>query len=386
MIVREASDQELADWDSLTVARAGGHVLQSLAWARHRERSGWRPRHLLFDDGFGLLVLERPWPLIGGASAYVPRGPIAAGDPAELTALRVAEATAWLAGHGIDVIATDAEIPAMTGYPSLLAELGFHPIEEIQPSRHRLSLELDTSADEGRALAGIAKATRQRIRQAEASGIRIVRHDARVGADPGAGFVPAAGDSATTLDLALGAFYELLVATGERRGFGLGPRADYLAWWRTAYLAGYLVLLEAREAGTAGLGAGSGGAIAGLMLYRHGGRLSTAYSADRPDRRETHPGVFHLLRWRAIQLAIREGCPEIDLGGVDVAGARNEPRPGEAMYGLYQHKRSFGARWVELSGAHERVIRPRRYLVGRIASAATRRLRRARTARSGRGR
>ena len=28
------------------------------------------------------------------------------------------------------------------------------------------------------------------------------------------------------------------------------------------------------------------------------------------------------------------------------------------MYGLYQHKRSFGGRWLELTGAHERVIRP----------------------------
>ena len=29
------------------------------------------------------------------------------------------------------------------------------------------------------------------------------------------------------------------------------------------------------------------------------------------------------------------------------------------MYGLYQHKRSFGGQWLELTGAHERVLRPR---------------------------
>ena len=59
---------------------------------------------------------------------------------------------------------------------------------------------------------------------------------------------------------------------------------------------------------------------------------------------------------------------EMDLGGVDVAGARRVPAPGEPMYGLYEHKRSFGAEWLELAGAHERVLRPRRYRAGRVAA------------------
>jgi hypothetical protein len=32
----------------------------------------------------------------------------------------------------------------------------------------------------------------------------------------------------------------------------------------------------------------------------------------------------------------------MDLGGVDVAGARTEPQEGDPLYGLYQHKQSFG--------------------------------------------
>ena len=42
------------------------------------------------------------------------------------------------------------------------------------------------------------------------------------------------------------------------------------------------------------------------------------------------------------------------------------------MYGLYQHKVSFGGRWCELTGAHEKVIRPNRYLAGRLASRISR--------------
>jgi lipid II:glycine glycyltransferase (peptidoglycan interpeptide bridge formation enzyme) len=44
------------------------------------------------------------------------------------------------------------------------------------------------------------------------------------------------------------------------------------------------------------------------------------------------------------------------------------------MYGLLEFKRSFGGRWVELSGAHERVLRPARVragaTIGRVAHAA----------------
>ncbi len=64
---------------------------------------------------------------------------------------------------------------------------------------------------------------------------------------------------------------------------------------------------------------------------------------------------------------MREGCPEMDLGGVDVAGARGEPVEGDPLYGLYQHKISFGGQWLELTGAHERVYDARGYAAGRLA-------------------
>jgi lipid II:glycine glycyltransferase (peptidoglycan interpeptide bridge formation enzyme) len=81
---------------------------------------------------------------------------------------------------------------------------------------------------------------------------------------------------------------------------------------------------------------------------------------------------MHLLRWRAIQLAVREGRDEMDLGGVDVAGSRGEPREGDPLYGLYQHKQSFGGQWLALTGAHERVSDPNGYRLGRLAGRAAR--------------
>jgi lipid II:glycine glycyltransferase (peptidoglycan interpeptide bridge formation enzyme) len=308
-----------------------------------------------------VLALLRPWPWIGGYSAYIPRGPSLADDP-EAAASTLLAVTERLSDEGVDVVAADPEVPAASAYPQRIAAAGFHPIEEIQPSRHRIALPLD-GLDEEAAFARIAKSTRQRIRKAEEEGIVVVRHDARlVRGDVGEGFTTPGEPSQIALD----AFYDLLEETGERRQFSFGPRSQFVAWWQAAHRAGHLVYLEARSPG--------GEPLAGLLLYRHGRRLSTVHSGDHAASRRDHPGALHLLRWRAIQLAIREDRDEMDLGGADVAGARREPREGEPMWGLYQHKLSFGGTWVELAGAHEKVLGPSRYRAGRIAARVARRL------------
>jgi lipid II:glycine glycyltransferase (peptidoglycan interpeptide bridge formation enzyme) len=358
--IRIATPAELADWDEGTVDAPGGHVLQSRAWGEHRRATGWEADHLRFDDGFAVLVLRRPLSGVGGWSAYVPRGPIDAGAGPYRTADRLGTLVDHLSSEGVAVVATDAEIPASTAYPERLRGLGFHPIEEIQPSRHRVSLPL-SGRSEADVLEGVAKSTRQRIRKADAEGIAVVRHDGRV---PPGGVGEGFAAPAEPTEVALDRFYDLLLETGERKHFSFGPRDAYVAWWRAAHRAGHLVLLEARSPDDEPL--------AGLVLYRHGERLSTVHSGDHAIAREEHPGALHLLRWRAIQLAIREGRAEMDLGGVDVAGSRREPREGEPMWGLYQHKRSFGADWLELTGAHERVLDANRYRLGRVAGRLSR--------------
>jgi len=67
---------------------------------------------------------------------------------------------------------------------------------------------------------------------------------------------------------------------------------------------------------------------------------------------------MHLVRWRAIQAALQDGAPAIELGGVDLPGHREPPRKGEPNRGLYEHKRGFGAVWVTRSPARRIVLRP----------------------------
>jgi lipid II:glycine glycyltransferase (peptidoglycan interpeptide bridge formation enzyme) len=316
------------------------------------------------------LALTRSWPLLGGGSAYLARGPVGTGRPwtddgsGAVTGEALAAVARHLEREGIDVLAADPEVAAGdAGYRAALDAAGFRPIAEIQPSRHRMALALPDDGDPATVLEGVTKATRQRIRRAERDDTRVVAWDASPTALPGV--ERSEEDPGPVLER----FYAMLRSTGDRRGFDFAGPDEFVAWWRRALRAGHLVYLEARAAS-------SGEALGGLVLYRHGRRLSTAHSADRAELRHDRPGTMHLLRWRAIELALAERRTEMDLGGVDVAGARRPPEPGEPTFGLYEHKRSFGATWVEMAGAQERVARAWRYAAGRATSRAARVVRR----------
>ena len=56
---------------------------------------------------------------------YVSRGPLPGGRIRASTLARLEAVTGWLAERGASVVASDAEVPAESGYPELLAAAGF---------------------------------------------------------------------------------------------------------------------------------------------------------------------------------------------------------------------------------------------------------------------
>ncbi len=353
-VVREATPEERSSWDARLVDVPGGDVQQSLAWGLQRERMGARPHHLVLDDGSLALVLGRRPRLVGGGRAYVPHGPVAAGAGPEVVAGRLAAIAAWARDAGFDVVVADPQVPAASGFPALAAGLGFQQVDEIGPSRHRVSVVIPAGAGDAALLDGITQKTRQQLLAAERRGVRICRYDRLAGEYPGPGTdAPAPERLADAAEEAFVRFHGLLVTTGARRGFDVGNRSAALAWWRTALEAGHLLLLEAWGPEDELVGA--------AIFYRHGRRLTYGHSGDVAGLRSTYPGTMGLVLWRALQLAAREGRTELDLGGVDVRGAWREPLPGEPTYGLLKFKQSFGGRWIELSGAHQQVLRRRRH-------------------------
>lgn len=173
--IREATADELLDWDAHTVDLPGGDVYQSRRLGSAPRGTGLAATIPRLRERVPAPSLERPWPLIGGGGAYISRGPVAAGEPVERTADRLREATAWLVARGVDVVSADAEIEASTGFGALIEARGFRPIEEIQPSRHRVALRLPPGATEEAAFMATASSVHQVVRHAERAGFRVVR-------------------------------------------------------------------------------------------------------------------------------------------------------------------------------------------------------------------
>ena len=334
------------DWDASVVDVPGGDIHQSTLNAEHRAAQGWWRHYLTFEDGRRALVLLRAQPPIPGSTAYAPRGPVAAGDDPQTVAARAIGLAAWARSVGSSILAVDPILRADRTYDDVLAGAGFRETEELQAERHRMILDIPAGTTVDAMLASVSKGTRQRIRAAEEAGLRV----------------DAASDEA-----AIDRFAEIYETTAERKRFWIGRTDAMLAWWRRLLAADRGVLLVARA---------DARIVGGLLLVRQGGGLATAVSGDDASVRERLPGTMHLLRWSAIRRAVESGDPSIDLGGVDVPGARREPQPGEPTFGLFEHKRSFGAVFTEHAAAHEVVLRPWIHRSRAIARALARVVRR----------
>ena len=191
-----------------------------------------------------------------------------------------------------------------------------------------MRLDLPPGIDDEALFARLSKSTRQRVRAAERDGTRVLD-------DP-------AGER-------LEEFVVLMAERARALGIPLRSDTDYLRGWRALLAVGLARLLLADHDGLL---------VGGLFLFRQGGIHATAYSADRAASRDELPGTMHLLRWTAVRDALQEGASAIELGGVDLPGHRRPPQPGEAGRGLYEHKRGFGAVWVDRAPPRRIVLRP----------------------------
>lgn len=371
---RIATAEELDDWDAHTVTTPNGHVYQSRAWAEFRAAHGAHPWHITFDDGFRLLVLGRP--RSGPAApAYASRGPVPEADPAR-TAERAALAAELLGAAGVPALIVDGEAPAETGLRHHLAKAGFEPADGARATLHRMDVHLGPddapNSDEKTIFASFGANTRNLIKQSERHGLKVRRLDAgggRVEDDYAASELEEfdhvdLADAAAVDDMLRG-FYSML-DRANHRDVAVASEDVFVDWSGRAIAAGHAFFLEAEHP--------QDGRVAGASFYRHGHRLTYWLAGDRDELHHAYPGAARLLIWRGIQVALDERRTVVDLGGTDTGAYLERPDRGEPAYGAYQLRESFGARWVELTGAYRRTMHPLRNNVGRVAAAALRRL------------
>ena len=284
----------------------------------------------MFDDGFRVLLLERRGRSIGGAGAYVlPRADPGRRAGLERTAGRLrAVARPPRPRAGVDVVSSDPEIEASTGYRALIERDGFRPIDEAPLVAPPDAPTLPPGTDEKALFDGFQTTLRSSSGAPQKAGLTV------------------AGDASTGASFQT--LYDLLAAAATRRQFRLGPREAFVDWSLEALAAGHLVYLGRT---TRGRGPRRRDVLparwpAHVLPLGGSGRGPAAV----PGRRAPAPMA------RDPAGPAPRGCTEMDLGGVDVAGHAGS-RSKASRYGLHVFKRSFGAEWVEQAGAHERVAR-----------------------------
>jgi len=337
-----------ADWDTRAVEVAGGHVMQSATWGRLRAEQGYDPHFLTFEDGRVALALLRRSVGLPGSAALVRRGPAHAHDAAEVAAARAAALATWAREAGARTLYLDPERPIEPDYARNMDRVGFAVTDDLEPSIHVMRRDFEPGLDDEALRRSFSKSTRQRIRAAEQAGVTVSETD-----DPAR----------------MAAFAELLHERADVVGMQLQSGTGFIETWSRLVEANLGRLLLADHAGTL---------VGGLFLFRQGGIWATAYSADQAAVRRELPGTMHLVRWTAIRRAHAEGCPAIELGGVDLPGHRQRPQPGDPNRGLYEHKRGFGAEWVEREPARGIVLRPHAERLARARRRAIDGLRRVR--------
>lgn len=314
-------------WDAAAARSASGHVMQSTAWARIKERQGWRPEYVRRGNEPlpCALILWRTVP--GGFRfGYVPRGPVLR-SPGELESA-LADLAAHARGSGAVALKVDPELSPEVA-AAALAATGFRRGPDIQPVLATLVLDLGPEPDA--LLAGCDKDTRWSIKQGPKRGVTLRR-----------------GTTEADLD----AFYGLYAITGRRARF-ITRTADYYRFtWRTLIDEGLADLWLADV---------DGAAVAAAMTWHCGDRELYMYGASNDAGRKVY--AAYALQWQCILEARARGARIYDFGGIPV----DLNDLSDTMHGPYRFKKGFGGSVRRFVGAHDSVPRPIRYAALRLA-------------------
>jgi lipid II:glycine glycyltransferase (peptidoglycan interpeptide bridge formation enzyme) len=327
-------------WDEI-VHRLGGHPLQSSAWGQLKEAFGWHAQRLAAGDGRAAAqVLSRS--RFGVGVSYVPRGPMLSGDGA-LDGALIAE----LARRGRRQRSSFVRVDPATRLGSADADRTDDILRRhgFRPTRRALSLppatiQLDLDAPLETIFGRFSKGHRADIRRAEREGLTVR---------------PATDDSGAEL------LHQMLIATRQRKTFGVRSAAYYRTLWRAFGDDARLLIAErAGEVVSASLVVAWGGH--GLYLFAG----STQAGLDAR--------AAHLLQWHAIQWAHGHGARTWDLWGIADAHARLElaaesdrlsdeeraalesEAASDPVAGLYRFKKGWGGRAVRMMPAYDRVF------------------------------
>jgi lipid II:glycine glycyltransferase (peptidoglycan interpeptide bridge formation enzyme) len=323
-----------SDWDQLLAPWPWANLLQSRGWGEVQGRAGWRTHRVLIETREGPLpvtVLLTKTGIPGITRLYVPRGPVC--SPDDFEAFEQVRSRLRDLGRSCAAAVVDLELP----WPSETLPAG-HPVRGLQPIAAHQPLAtsiVDLRPAPETILASFHAKTRYNVRLAERRGVQV-------------------------REVTLAELSRCVRATEARQRIHL-PSDVHLGHVRAclgqaASLLGAVVEDEV---------------VSAVLLARFGSQVVYLYGGSTERHRQSMPN--HLLHWRAMMQARKEGCESYDLWGVP-----EEDRADHPWHGLDQFKRGFGGTRVEYAGCWRDQLRPLGHRLVDLADLARSRVRRGR--------
>jgi lipid II:glycine glycyltransferase (peptidoglycan interpeptide bridge formation enzyme) len=346
----------LIDWNQFLSQHSHAHLLQTGEWGELKSAFGWKPVRII-SGNVGVQILFRKLPL-GFTVGYIPKGPVCNNPLSAITdqfwkeidlvcknhraifcKLEIdswetegisLEALGWSFYFGQASIARilyKTHIPLSVIIGTLVKHEWIMSPQNIQPPR---TITIDMRNTEEEILARMKQKTRYNIRLAEKKGVTV-----RAWND-------------------IDSFHKMMLATGERDGFGIHS----LEYYKRAY-----ELLHARGLGEILVAEYEGKPLAALFVARNGSRAYYLYGASTDEERNRMP--TYLLQWEAVKWARARGCEEYDLWGVpdedEATLEANFETRHDGLWGVYRFKRGFGGELKRAAQAMDRVYNPLLY-------------------------
>lgn len=321
------NDQTLSDaqWDAFVAAHPDGHLLQTSAWGRLKERFGWQAERVALADkgrlraGSQVLLRRMPW---GQTLAYAPKGPLVDWRRADLARPLLAALHDLAQRRRAALLKLEPDLYDSALLDLLLQSYGLRRGHPVQP-RSTIHVDLTQGADA--VLAGMKQKWRYNVRLAARKEV-VVR-------------------PLTAADWP--AFHAMNNETAQRDGFAVHTPAYY----ETAY-----ELFAPTQAQQWLLAEYQGQPLGAIAVFTLGRKSWYMWGASSNAERQRMPN--HGLQWAGMQWALQRGCQTYDLWGIPDEVGANPAAYGEdyaeqkgGLWGVYRFKQGFGGQIVRYTGA-----------------------------------
>lgn len=320
MTARYATDEEIANWDSLILKNPdGGNVFSSFEYSEIKKLTHYTPRYMIVGP-LAVTILEKSTPPLG-KFWYLPKGPGVTSSKHLMDALKAIKPLAKKAG--VFAIRIESELDRSSR--NTIARHGLRKAAPVIPNPSTITIDISPSLDT--ILTSLPQKGRHAIRRAERDGVTV--------------------EKVSVTEKNAKKMYALLAETAEGQ-FGIRSYNYYKTFWKTFADSGKGQLFFAYFEGKV---------VAGAYAMVLG--TKSTYKDGASIRKRTAYGASHLLQWNVISWAKSKGALVHDFCGSppsDEIGNSQHPH-----YGVGLFKLSFSKNVVDYIGCYDFIISRSRY-------------------------